>query len=301
MRTLTPDIYKTQKSQIRDGELPHLFHSMLKKQAAVIFERQRMFDDALSAKADLFNLFFRQYNTILVLEQKVAHIDSPGARYIDITSVNVLIRSCHERFLAFWYLAEGRLFPDATPEEEAKFKWLCYYHGGLVDAERNNLLRARLVDVTAQAGAMAGNATRKRDVLKEIKNSQVFKQLEPKTQEAIERYGAWRIGNRKLLSWNGLARLSPIKGAIAEFEYHRMSLYAHTGFAGLEEDKRNNGSPDGLLAYLYVLAACLIFSLDSVLPDSDIHFTSRELACAQEFREIAQSWINLPPLEDLDE
>lgn len=301
MRTLPLAIYEAQKAKIRNDEVSNLFHSMLKKQAAVIFEHRRTFDDALSAKADLFNLFFRQYNTVIVLSQKVAHIGSPDARYVDATSISILVRSCHERFLAFWYLAEGRLFPEATLEEEAKFKWLCYYHGGLVDAERSNRLRARLVDTTAQVDVVTNITRRKVDAFKEIKNSQIFAKLEPKAQEAIERYGAWRIENRKSLSWSQLARLAPIKGAIAEFEYHRMSLYAHTGLAGLEEDKRSGGTQDELLAYLYVLAACMMFSLDTILPDSDIRFSQRELACVHEFREIARSWISLTPLDAQDE
>jgi hypothetical protein len=301
MRKLTSDVYETQKAKITNEDVPGLFGSMFSKQAAIVFERRRTFDLADAAKADLFAIFVRQYHTILDLAGPRAGARNAPTTRPDITSIHVLIRSCHERYLAFWYLASEGIFSDASREEEATFKWLCYYHGGIVDTVRRNSLRSRLVDTSALADSIKSEVQARRKIFQEIRHHRIFNRLDEGTQRAIEHHGAWRIGNAEALSWRQLAEISPLNSAFAQYEYHLMSLYAHAGYAGIKADQQNDADIPGLLAYLYVLAACYISTLDSIVPGSDANFTSRELACFQELLDVAESWVALPPLPGLDE
>lgn len=299
MKKLTPEVYKTLKSEIFNEEVPNLFHRMLFKQSATICRQQKK-NTVLSAQTNLFNLFFRQYNTILVISRKVAHIEHPDAHYLDVTSVQVLIRCCHERFLALWYLTSLGILPNSSHAEEAEFKWLCFYHSGLVESIQNMKLRSKLVDTSNLESIAISEKSKRDETFLKIKYHPIFAQLENDIKVKIEKYGAWRVVGQKLLSWSEFGRVSPLNSAMAQYEYHTMSMYTHPGYAGLIADIQHDGNIDGLLVYLYVLAASHINMMDEILPESSENFTTRELACLTEFLEIAKSWLQLPPLPEWD-
>ncbi len=299
MKKLTVEAYEKLKAEIQNREVPSLFHSMLFKQAYEIY-RQPDTNDAQTTLFNLFNLFFRQYNTILVLANKIEHINHPGTRYLDTTSIHALIRCCHERFLALWYLATPGIFPQILSEEEAEFKFLCFLHGGLVDSAENIRFRSRLVDTSSLTPHIDQQIIYRHDTFEKIKRHPIFNELENEAKIGIEKYGAWRIAGRKILSWNGLARISPLNSSMAQYEYHTTSLYTHPGYAGLASDIQHDQNIDGLLAYLYVIAASNIKVIDKIFPESAGNFSDREIACLSEFLDIAQSWLQLPPLPEWD-
>ncbi len=302
MKKLSREIYDKIKSKIPNEEVPNLIHSMLFKQAAEIYRQtqEKSLSSPIIAQISLFNLFFRQYNTILVLSRKVAHIGRPDTRYLDITSVHVLIRCCHERFLALWYLASSRVFPNFPSEKEAEFKWLCYQHGGLMDSFKNMEHRSRLVDTSNLAGSINSDQKLYNEIIAKIKSNAIFEQLDNDAKTRIEKYGAWQVVDKRVLSLSALARISPLNSAIVQYEYHTMSLYAHPGYAGLIADKLHDGDVDGLLSYSYTLASFYIKIMDEIFPESSENFTNRELACQREFLEIGENWMQLLPLASWD-
>lgn len=299
MKKLTSEIYETLKSEIRNNEVPDLFHKMLFKQGAEIYKK-KLASKAQTNLYNLFNLFFRQYNTILVIAKKIEHINHPETYYLDITSVHALIRCCHERFLALWYLATPGIFPQLSSIDEFDFKFLCFYHGGLVDSLQNIKLKSKLVDTNNLNNIINNQIDDRANTFLKIKKYPIFNELEAETKKSIEKYGAWRVADKKILSWNELARISPLNSAMAQYEYQTTSLYTHPGYAGLSADILHDQNIDGLLAYLYVLAASYIKVMDNILPKSSEEFTSRELACLTEFLEISESWMEIPPIPELD-
>ena len=296
MKKLTPDSYEALRSQIHNKEVPNLFHSMLLKQSANISTQEAELDKRASTLIDLFNMFFRQYNTILVLSKKVSHVGYPDTHYLDTTSINTLIRSCHERFLALWYLSCHGLFNRTTSDKEKEFKWLCFYHGGLMDSIRNMRYRSKLVDTSQVMQTHEFDKKAREATLTKIKSHPIFLRLEEKAKLEIEQLGAWRIVGKKSASWTELARKSPLNSAMAQYEYHTMSMYTHPSEAGLAADAMHDGNIDGLLAYLYALSALYITTIDEIFPFSTDTFTPRELACVTEILEIAKDWLALPPL-----
>ncbi len=110
-------------------------------------------------------------------------------------------------------------------------------------------------------------------------------------KRAIKR-GAWRVSNNKILSWKDLVSLSKLNQNYGVYEYHNMSLYAHSTYSSLELEATHNQEIDGLLCYFYVLAS--VFSV-SVLHSFKIElydeskFDKREIAIVTEFNHMANN------------
>lgn len=301
MRGLPQDVYEKLVSEIQNAEVPSLLMSALLKQDMFVRNIGETLDENAKAKASLFTLFVQQFNTIISLSHKTLCIVDNDISFLDVTSIFTLVRSCHERYLAFWHLNTALCFWDVTPEQELNFRWLCFKHGGLVDEQRSFEMTARLRDLTNMSKTLESFKAARRKLFDHIRAHSIFAALDQRSREDIELYGNWRIGRRGSLSWRELVQLSPLYNQLGQYEYFQLNQHAHTSYRGLSlVNKFHENINDGL-AYLYTLAALFSYDLDAMVPGSDVNLTNQELAIIHEFKLIATEWMKLPVLDEYGE
>lgn len=297
MKSLPADQYESLKSTIKNAEVPGIFRSILKKQAHSVASNL-VISAEVSTQINLFDSFRRQYETVLILASQDKATNYGGRECIDVTSIYSLIRGCHERFLALWYLSKSGAFPSATPEEEASFKHRCFLHGGFIDAQKNMKLRSHLIGISNLSKTLDREKSERLANLQNIEDSKIFHSLADKVKEKIVKFGAWRIWEGAELSWWALATKSPLNSAMAQYEYHTTSMCIHPSNAGMYADAQHDRSQDGLLAYLYVLAAFSARALYYISPSTGAIISDKEWACIKEFIDIGEGWISLPPVPE---
>lgn len=298
MRDLPQDRYDALKAEIKNHDVPKLIVSALVKQLGFVIPLEGGMDGALLQRVNIFKLFIKQYNTVLRLAQGVSYVTSPDISYLDVTSIFTLIRSCHERYLSFWFLSTPVDLWGGAPEQELHFRWLCFRHGGYVDELKTFGMTGRLQDISQLEEYIRKVRLAKSDILGEIRTHPIFSKLGAEAKAAIEYDGAWKIGRNGPLSWSELAKLSPLNSGLAQREYFTMCLYTHTGYRGIELDGGFRGSINDGLVYLYTVASMFVFELDALIPGAGQELTDRELAIVRELREVGMHWLALPPISE---
>ena len=283
MKKLPENIYKLAIEKITNNQVPYLFSSVLEKTHKEIDSIENGLSSQALTRLKLFGMFEKQYNTILRISEKLTYVNKDNEVYLDIKSINVLIRAAHELFLTFGYLVESGHISGVTPEQEIEFKYLCYEHGGRVDIIKSYENKKTVLPYNFYEDQINFAKKNRADILEKIKKHVAFSKLTNDVKKSIEDFGAWRISKSKSLSWNELSHLTKMGKSWAKSEYHHMSIHAHSGFAAILLEKDHNQDTHGLLTHLYIIAALFVsIVVEKMSIDVEKSFSIDERAILEE-------------------
>ncbi|MCF5850189.1 hypothetical protein [Aeromonas veronii] len=289
---LSEEEYKAHINSIENKEVPEIIFSVLCKVSQFLENRRKLFSESERIRQNLFNSFFKQYNTILALSQKTQYVFNPDISYLDIRSINILIRSAHEIYLVHHYLVSDGMFGSVNSVDERAFKYLIYKLSG-------ELSQIRTLDLYKELKYKPDNTldlyeaatTNKNEVLQKISSFEIYKNL-PKELKKKIKSGEWRVNSERTLSWSDLAELTPMVAQYGKLEYHHLSQYTHMTYASQVLEANHNQDIDGLLCHLYILASLFSFSVISsynmIITKDDI-LTKREQSLIIEFLGLASN------------
>ncbi|EMA8136138.1 TPA: hypothetical protein ACJCGJ_000974 [Klebsiella pneumoniae] len=226
-------------------------------------------------KYGLFKSFFKLYNTTLRLSESSSYVFRPDVTYTDIKAINIQIRSCHELYLLFQYITTNTI--SDGKHDEIQFKYECYRLSGALDSKRTYekiKMAPDYIDLyKKEIGPVLSEISESR---KFIRNSPVYNLLKNEIKTSVCN-GYWRISAEKKLSWNDLLEYTPMPREYGSFEYHVLSMYAHSSLTALKLEANHDYDMIGTLSHLYKLSAlmCLTtlnaFNIDlSILTDREI-------------------------------
>ena len=235
---------------------------------------------------NIFKVFFKQYNTILSLSRSNEYLFMPQSSYIDIKSINILIRSMHEMYLVYTYLCSSKSFSNVEEQEEIEFKFLAYQYSGENDNVKNSeLLKKIKHDNVYQVEAEIKTIERRDMVWSKILKHKVYDSLSKGAKRNLKK-GNWKLNDEGILSWADLVEYTPLNKAFGVFEYHNMSLYAHSTYSSIQLEANHDGDVDGLLCHCYILAVFFSISVLNSFNKNisvDCSISKRELALVYEF------------------
>ena len=290
-KLLTEEEYKIHINDISNEEVPEVLFSVLSKVHGYLESISLLMNDQQVYKYSMFKVFYKQYNTVLALSKRSEYVFNPQASYMDIKSINILIRSMHEMYLLYTYLCSTGFFIGAGKCEELEFKSLAYQYSG----ENDNVRTFKLIKEIEHNGvfdesAEANAIERKSVIWSKILENDIYKSLPKKVKLELKK-GNWKISSKGTLSWADLAKYSHLSKTYGVFEYHNMSLYAHSTFSSLQLEAGHDEDVDGLLCHCYILASVfsisVLGSFDKTI-DRDGLISKRELALVYEFYGMGQ-------------
>lgn len=225
--------------------------------------------DAESGSYDLFKAFFKMYNTIYHLSNKIPYFYRPDIEYIDLRSIYALIRSCHEIYLTYTYINASIIAGGG--EEEREFKYSAYRLSGALDSKQ---IYTRIKDFEGYKDRYEQDFPEIdediRTCRRAVSKSPIYKLLDEKIKKAVHS-GHWKVTKKSKLGWSDLLDCTPMPRVYGEFEYKILSLYAHSSHASLQLEAQHDYDMICALAHLYKLAAfmCTTTVLTFGLPELD--------------------------------
>ncbi|MCO5364569.1 hypothetical protein [Pseudomonas alliivorans] len=217
----------------------------------------------------LFKAFFKMYNTTYHLSNGIPYFFSPEINYIDVRSINIQIRSCHEIYLTYNYITKSKFAIGG--QEEREFKYTAYELAGNLDNKRTYERIRQFKGYKDLYDQQIGTINEKiLECRKTLTKSPIYRLLSTEIKNAV-RNGQWKITTQKKLSWADLLDCTPIPRAYGEFEYNNLCLYTHASHASLALEAHHDLNMISALAHLYKLAALMCdttvyaFNLDDVL------------------------------------
>jgi hypothetical protein len=290
---LTEEEYKKYIDEIQNDEVPKVLFSVLGKVHNYLESIANSMNEEHVLKHGMFKLFFKQYNTVLSLSKRTSYVYKPDCDYLDIKSINILIRSMHELYLTYQYLSTNGSFGDMDKEGEVKFKYLAYKYSGEVDSKRTfDLYKEQKYKPEDYQLRYDAAIKRKNEVWKEIKATNIYKLLSKEQKNKIKN-GQWKIDSSKVLSWSDLLEYTPLSKKYGVVEYHQLSQYAHMTYGSLLLEASHNYDVDGLLYHLYILASLFSISvMDShgEVIEKENFLAKRELSLVYEFWGLASNF-----------
>lgn len=252
--------YKEYINSISNEEVPEIIFNALSLIHRHLEENKEEMSEVKGLNYSIFKIFFKQYNTILSLSKSTRYIYLPKYNYIDIKSINILIRSAHELYLTYHHLFYSKVFPDFEGILEQEFKIINYKLSGEVANKKSALL---IKDFNGSyhlyEKSIVGIESRKKNLLEKINKNDIYKSL-PKNIKNLIKSGEWKINKEKKLSWTDLLENTPMSKKYGVFEYHSMSAYAHTTYSSLQLEAEHDHNIDGLLCHLYIVASLFCIS-----------------------------------------
>lgn len=284
---LTKNEYIQLINSIDNKDVPEIMFGALEKLHRYLEKDPRVKADVDEDKYGIFKIFFKQYNTIYSLSRGTKYFFLPECSYIDIKSIYVLIRSCHELYLTLSFISNSGTFSGATREEEIEFKYKCYEYSGRQDNKRTIDITIKINGQETISPEQVNDVNEKTRVLREqLINSSIYKALSQDSKNAILA-GQWRVGQNGRLSWNDLLEGTPMSKNYGVLEYHALSMYAHSSHNSLRLEAQHNYDMAGALCHLYVLSALFIKSIVEIFAiDMDV-LSKKEQALIIEFIQMA--------------
>lgn len=241
---------------------------------------------------DMFKLFFKQYNTTLLLSNKVNYIFESQFSYIDLKSIYNLIRSLHELYLTYHYLFSGQHFISIDRNEEHSFKYNLYKLSGLKDSIKSFKYIKKTALYNEQHKEKHDKTVEEiKNLLNEIKATKIYNELSSEVKAEING-GNWKIDKSKKLSWSDMLNNTHIPKEYGVFEYSILSQYAHTSYHSIMLERTHDYNLDGLLCHFYILTSVFVASLSDTFKlnlDDYTLITKRELALIYDFMNLAKN------------
>jgi hypothetical protein len=223
----------------------------------------------------LFKAFFKMYNTIYHLSNEIPYFFKDHIKYIDIRSINIQIRSCHEIYLIYNYIT-ATIIADGSVEER-KLKYSAYRLAGALDNKR---IYNRIKNFDGYRERYENEVLRIDREIREcrqlISKNPVYKMLSGNIKNAVQN-GQWKITKSTKLGWNDLLDGTPMPRAYGEFQYNTLSLYAHSSHASLELEAQHDYDMICALAYLYKLTALMCMTTVTAFKLTELDKRTRAL------------------------
>jgi len=281
MQKISQAIFDKLKDEISNDEVPVLMASALTKIDHYIDTIGDEAPDFVINLCNLIRLFTMQFNTIRTLADDLSYVERPQRTYLDIKSINVLIRSAHESLLTFGYLSSWFVFGEDLRHDEVRFKYLCYSHGGKVDQEKNLSFRKHHFQTELFKEQQTNAQAQKKAAFAELSKHPIYASL-PSEMKARIREGEWRVGRDGTLSWNALSAYSELPKEWAMAEYHHLSIYAHAGHHATRYTSVGRPDVHGMLMHLYIIAAYFTALFQTRITRDALQFSDREIVIIHE-------------------
>lgn len=285
---ITENEFIALSKDIPNEEIPALLSAVLLKVHRHLDQKASSFTESQVIRSNMFKLFFKQFNTVLVLSKKTNYLIDHRIEYLDIKTINITIRSMHELYLVHQYLVSDLVFEGS--DDERDFKYTMYKYAGEIDSKRTfSLMQDSKYKPATFEESQQSARHRATDLWNKIVNYPSYSKISPIVRKEIKK-GNWRINATKTLSWSDLLDYSPISKKYAQLQYHHMSQYAHMSYGSMVLEANHNEEIDGLLCHLYILTTLFSISvLDSNNEKVDLSgfLTKRELVIVSELTNLA--------------
>ncbi|MGN8032332.1 hypothetical protein ACTJKS_22390 [Pseudomonas sp. 22189] len=252
---MSEDEYIELINKIGNEEVAEIMYGVLFKVHMSLEGISNEMSDASEWRYGLFKSFYKLYNTTLRLSEGTSYVFAPQYTYTDIKAINTQIRVCHELYLIFQYITT-RTIGDGS-QDEKDFKYACYRLSGALDNKRT---LDKLKDVPSYKELYEREIVYVRKEISEcremISQSPTYQLLTQDIKNSVKS-GYWRVSSNSKLSWNDLLAHTPISKEFGTYQYHTLSMYAHTSHAALQSEAQHDGEMNNSLAYMYTLAALM--------------------------------------------
>ncbi|MCG3704330.1 hypothetical protein L5F68_08285 [Aliarcobacter butzleri] len=293
MIELTESEYREYTKDIENEEVEEILFSILEKiNIKLCFIENYINDDEELEilKINFFKIFFKQFNTIIILLSKTKYKYNLKFEYTDIKSIYILIRSVHELYLTFQYIFNSKYF-NVSKEEETNFKYLLYKYCGEKDnikAFHNKKNITGLNDEQEQALVKYEKASEKMFSL--ISSNKIYHTLSKTIKKKIQNGISWKINKEKELTWTELLENTYMSTEYGKGYYAVLCQYSHTTYNSITLELNHNYDKLGVLYHLSLITSLIVKEYINISFDGNIVkiteddiISKRELSLIVEF------------------
>lgn len=217
-------------------------------------------------EADIFSAkLFNHIGTLHYLSNgtPLTIFDDKSKRYIDHSSITVLVRAAFETYLTFYYI----YCDPAVSMDEKKFRHLVWKIGGLRDRLKFAIVRPENIPKIEAEKSQLEN------LLSQLKDKLKFSTLDSKGKKAA-RSGNWKYGR----GWPDCAEIAGFHKEVFRDIYRYLCSYAHSGSLSAVqigqavniEDQKSLTSIS--LQYGMILMSHFIFSFSDLFENAKVAF-----------------------------
>ena len=209
----------------------------------------------------MFEKYRIHFYSIVNLTYKGTPDTENGEKYLDISSITLMIRSCYEVYLLFHYIfmqasSISKIFKIESFEnyrDVISLRCLLYKH----DAYTQTIKAYNQVQKKKNTASLLLNQT-----ILEIRVNPVFVKLQKNEQEILLK--KWKK------SWADISKETELSKWASTENYNLMSQYAHSSFTALESLDYYNNNPslydkDSMNLMLYITTTLFVKDLCRVL------------------------------------
>lgn len=254
---ITQEEYDIYIESIEDKDVPFVVFNTL-----LLVKNELKKENLENLSCYLFEIFFKQYNTVLTLSNGLKHVyDHTAPIDLDLKSIYTLTRSAHELYLSYNYLFDSQVFTDFKIDTEEEFKLLSYKLSGEIEQKKTiKKIKENHSDYALHESALSRVTSEITKLSEAIKENEIYKKL-PKTIKDNIRNGIWKVNMNEKLSWSKLLEYSIMSNKYGAFEYNNMSKYAHSAYSSLQLEASHDHNKDGYLLHLHFLASLFSHSI----------------------------------------
>ncbi|MBB3111989.1 hypothetical protein FHS18_004057 [Paenibacillus phyllosphaerae] len=198
--------------KIENHEIQYYYDSIFQKLTNRINGFHFHNDDSLYWANAMFQKFKIQFYSVMQLTYKMTRNPNNQYEYLDIASINSIIRSCFETFLIFEYI-----YTQPSSAHEKKLRLLLYQYHGYKDARR-------MIDKKSEQYKEYSEVCN--DLKTSILNMSCFSTL-PEKKRSDLLFDSWKP------SWNQIVAGTKFSTLMGKDEYGKMSWHVHNTFAAL--------------------------------------------------------------------
>jgi len=199
-------------NKIENHEIQYYYDSIFQKLTNRISGLHIHSDDSLYWANSMFQKFKIQFYSVMQLTYKMTRNPNDQFEYLDIASINSIIRSCFETFLIFEYI-----YAQAPSADEKRLRLLLYKYHGYNDARR-------MIDKKSEQYKEYSGVCN--DLKTSILKMSYFAALSKKERNELL-FGSWKP------SWNQIIAGTKFSVLMGKDEYGKMSWHVHNTFAAL--------------------------------------------------------------------
>ena len=257
------------ESKIENSEIQYLYDSIFQKITNKMNKYAFDKNPSLYWANVMFQKFKIQFYSVMQLTYKRTRNPKNQYQYLDIASINSIIRSCFETFLIFEYI-----YTQSTSSDEKELKLLLYKYYGYKDARK-------AVGKYKNPEECKAYNNYYNETKKEIEEMQLFNSLSKKERQELLHIN-WKP------SWNKIISKTKFSELMGKSEYGKLSWYVHNTFAALSTlnyhyTHLNEYDFDAINLQFYMIATFFVQSMMAQFDITKDLFSEDELGIMGEF------------------
>lgn len=273
----TEHIPNSEVGKIFDGILTKVYKSILTNYSGEINSALKNSDDLYYWALAMLNKYRIQYYSALTLTYKKSESAFESSKFLDITSIHNVIRSCYETYLIFDYI----YIQPENNHEERLLRVLLYKYDGYYWAGKNE----------KKGTENYNNAEKfKRDIVNQISKNNVFKNKKTEERRRILVDCIWKPSYRKIAEKTEFSKLN------SSWQYSMLSMYAHNSFVALKTVNQyywtnyEGYDIDAMNCHLYEITTLIIIAMIRLFHKIDLKkiLTNDEWGIMGQFRYMSQ-------------